>query len=65
MHIFIYVVGHIADAVYNKNLYLAATQNDDQILTFYIDYCLMQVKRILSTFIKLPFVIKTFLLSIV
>ena len=37
-------------------------------MVFKTDYCLMQVQRehsaIVSTFIKLPFVIKTFVLSI-
>ena len=38
------------------------------LLVFKTNYCVMQVKRelsaILSTFIKLPYVIKTFVLSI-
>ena len=50
-----------------------ATQKEDQKLVFKINYRLMQVKSIaeclehsaiLSTFIKLPFVFKTFVLSI-
>ena len=50
-----------------------ATQTEDQKLNFNTDYCLMRVKSIaecskhsaiLSTFIKLPFVFKTFVLSI-
>ena len=51
-----------------------ATQKEDQKLVFKPDFCLMQVKSvaecskehsaILSTFIKLPFVFKTFVLSI-
>ena len=46
----------------------AATQKEDQNLFFKTDYRLMQVKyighsAILSTFIKLPFAIKTFVLS--
>ena len=55
-------------------MYYAATPKEDQILVFKTDYRLMQVKSIaecskghsaiLSTFIKLLFVIKIFFLSI-
>ena len=44
-----------------------ATQKEDRKLVFKTDYCLMQVKSIagiLLTFIKLPFAIKIFVLSI-
>ena len=64
---------------YPKNCAVKPVLNDyskkrDQNLVFKTDYLLMQVKSfadcskehsaILSTFIKLPFVIKTFVLSI-
>ena len=57
--------------VYSKPV-LSGHSNKDQKLFFKTDYHLMQVKRIaerehsalLLTFIKLPFVVKTFVLSI-
>ena len=70
---------HVLQTVFkifkNKvNLSLAATQKEDQQLVFKADYRLMHVKSItecskrafcnFDTFIKLPFVIKTFVFSI-
>ena len=58
--------------LYSKTLSSHPTEDqEDQKLVFKTDYCLMQVKStprehsaILSTFIKLPFVFKIFVLSI-
>ena len=49
--------------IYSKHV-LSGHSNRIPIFFFRSGYRLMQVKSILSTFIKLPFVVKTFVLSI-
>ena len=58
------IVLQVITPLYSKTFLKRPLKKEDQKLVIKTDYPLMQVKSILSTIIKQPLVIKTFVLSI-